>query len=70
MDTPAYVPIDVSDDDGPKDDGDDTQLDTETVWAAYLEGYKKGYSVESFEKNPIHRKTARSLFERWWERNK
>lgn len=39
----------------------------QVAWRAYWEGYKLGKGVESYDS--MDKKTARSRFERFWERN-
>jgi hypothetical protein len=37
------------------------------AWTAFWQGYREGYGVEDYD--DIDRRTAMSLFERWWDRN-
>jgi recombinational DNA repair ATPase RecF len=52
------------------DDDDESKIDDmvrEIAWNHYWEGYKLGKDVESFSE--IDKRSARSQFERYWERN-
>lgn len=49
-----------------QESGDGGGYSEADMWAAYWEGYKDGRHIEQMQ--PVHRRTARSLFDRWLNR--